>query len=201
MFVGFVLFTAGIAALATIQPNDSTRSLIFGALAAIGFSGPLILIVSAVQLATPHHLIATATALTASARNVAGSVFTAVFAAALTNRSSSYVPSYVTAAALKAGLPPTSVPSFVEALAGNMPTALLQVPGVNPSIIGAGVIALKQALADSIRVVFIIAASFGALACILCYFIGDFTKVMNYHVDAPVEDLHEKHHHEEGQQK
>jgi hypothetical protein len=41
-----------------------------------------------------------------------------------------------------------------------------------------------------------IAAPFGALACIACFFLGDMKAVMNYHVDAPVEDLHAKHHHE-----
>lgn len=66
-------------------------------------------------------------------------------------------------------------------------------PGVQPAIIGAGVSALLQAFADSIRVVYIIAAPFGALAVIACFFMGDLSKVMNYRVDAPVEDLHAKH--------
>ena len=39
-------------------------------------------------------------------------------------------------------------------------------PDVTPVVIAAGVAALKQAMADSIRVVYMIAAPFGALACI-----------------------------------
>jgi hypothetical protein len=41
-----------------------------------------------------------------------------------------------------------------------------------------------------------IAAPFGALACIACFFLGDMKAVMNYHVDAQMEDLHAKNHHE-----
>jgi hypothetical protein len=66
LFVGFFLFTAGLIGLTTIQPGDSTRAVVFAGLAGLGFGGPLVLIIAGVQLSTPHHLIATATALTVS---------------------------------------------------------------------------------------------------------------------------------------
>lgn len=59
----------------------------------------------------------------------------------------------------------------------------------------AGNLVSQQAHADSTRPSFIIASAFGALACIVCLFIGDLTKVMNYRVDAPIEKLHANHHH------
>lgn len=68
LFVGFFLFTAGLIGLATIQPSNGTRSIVFAGLAGLGFGGPLVLIIAGVQLSTPHHLIATATALTVSLR-------------------------------------------------------------------------------------------------------------------------------------
>ena len=197
MFVGFLLFTAGIVGLATIQPSDSTRAIVFSGLAGLGFGAPLVLIVAGVQLSTPHHLIATATALTTSSRAVAATVFTAIYSAALTTRLTDYIPKYVAEAALHAGLPKTSLPAFVGALASDNTAALPKIAGVTPIIIEAGVAALKQAFADGIRVVYIIAAPFGALACIGCFFLGDLTDTMTYRVDAPLEDLHAKHHHEE----
>ncbi|KAN0112347.1 putative siderophore iron transporter [Hyaloscypha variabilis] len=196
LFVGFLLLTAGIVGLATIEPSQSTNAVIFSGLAGLGFGAPLVLIIAGVQLSTPHHLIATATAVTTSFRAIAATVFTAIYAAALSTRLASYIPSYVAAGALSAGLPKSSLMEFVEALASDNTTAVAHVPGVNPVIIAAGIAALKQALADGIRVVFIIAAPFGAVACIACFFIGDLSKIMNYHVDAPVEILHAKHHHE-----
>jgi hypothetical protein len=197
LFVGLLLLTAGIIGLATIQPGDSTRAITFSGLDGLGFGAPLVLVIAGVQLSTPHHLIATATAVTTSARAVSATAFTAIFSATLTSRFATYITSYVAEAALINGLPKGSLDAFVRALAGNDTAALPGIPGVTPAVIRAGVATLIQAFADRLRVVYIIAAPFGALACIACFFLGDMKKTMNYHVDAPVEDLHAKHHHRE----
>lgn len=198
LFVGFLLFTSGLVGLATIQPGQSTNAIVFTGLAGLGFGGPLVLIIAGVQLSTPHHLIATATAVTSSARAVTATVFTAIYAAALRDRLAVDIPALVAPAAAKAGLEASSIPAFVGALASSNTTALPLIPGVTPAIIEAGVVAITQALADGIRTVYIIAVPFGALACVGCYFLGDLKKTMNYHVDAPVEELHAKHHLEGG---
>jgi hypothetical protein len=192
LFAGFLCFTGAIFGLATIQPNDSTSAIVFSGLAGLGFGAPLILLITGVQLATPYHLIATATAVTTSSRAIAATVFTAIYAAALNNRLSVDLPAYIAKAAAMAGLPPSSIEAFVGALASNDAAALGKIAGVTPAIIGAGVVALKQAFADSVRVVYMIAAPFGALACIACWFLGDMSKKMDYRVDAPVEELHAK---------
>jgi hypothetical protein len=194
---GFLIFTAAMIGFATIQPNDSINAIVFAGIAGIGFGAPLILLITGVQLATPYHLIATATAVTTSSRAIAATVFTAIYAAALNNRLKVDLPTYIAKAAAMAGLPAASIPAFVGALASSDTAALPKIPGVTPAIIGAGVVALKQAFADSVRVVYMIAAPFGALACILCFFLGDMSKKMDYRVDAPVEELHAKadHHH------
>ena len=193
--MGFLLLTVGVIGLATIQPEQSTSAVAFSGLAGLGFGGPLVLIVAGVQLSTPHEFIATATALTTSARAVSATIFTAIFSAALSTRLAQDIPNYIAEAAIGAGLPKSSLMPFIGALAGDNTTALPLVPGATPVIIQAGVSALKQALADGIRVVYIIAAPFGAVACIACFFIGDLKKTMNYHVDAPVEDLQARQHH------
>lgn len=156
--------------------------------------GPLVLIISGVQLSTPHHLIATATAVATSSRAVSATSFTAIYDAALNMRLDEYIPRYVGAAALRAGLPKTSLEAFIVALASNNATALRDVAGVTPAAILDGTVALKNAYADGLRVVYMIAAPFGALACIACFFLGDLKPVMNYSVEAPVEELHAKHH-------
>ena len=190
--IAFLVCTGGVVGLATIQPDDDTTSLIFAGLAGIGFGGLIVLIIAAVQLATPHHLIATATAVTVSSRAVAASVFTAIYVAAFSDRLKKKLPSYIAAAALKAGLPKTSLKAFAAALVGNDQAALIHIPGVTPAIISAGVAALKQTYADSVRVVFIIAAPFGVAAAISCWFLADMRKTMNYKVDAPMEELKTK---------
>ncbi|KAH8700873.1 major facilitator superfamily domain-containing protein [Talaromyces proteolyticus] len=192
LFVGFLIFTAGIVGLATIELSNNASAIVFAGLAGLGFGGPLILIIAGVQLSTPHEFMATATAATACARAVGATTFTAIYSAALSTRLGSYIPDYIAAAAMKAGLPQPSVGPFIEALSGHNSTALNNIPGLTPVIIDAGSTALKQAYADGVRVVYIIAAPFGALACVVCWFLGDMKKTMNYYVDAPVENLHAK---------
>lgn len=180
--------------LATIQPDNSTSAIVFAGLAGLGMGGPLVLVVAGVQLSTPHHLIATATALTTSSRAVSATVFTAIYGATLTDRLHKYIPSYVAPAAVKAGLPENSLGEFIAALTGDNSAALSSIKGVTPAIIKASTAALMQAFADGIRAIYIIAAPFGAVACVACFFLGDLKSVMNYSVDAPLENLNAKHH-------
>ncbi|RMX84337.1 hypothetical protein D0869_04652 [Hortaea werneckii] len=196
MFVGFFVFTAGVVGMSTVQPDDSTSAVVFAGLMGLGVGAPVILVVSGVQLSVPHHLIATATALISSSRAVAATVFTAIYAAALQDRLAKVVPRQVGDAVIEAGLPATSVPAFVKAISGGMSPSDL--PGVTQGIVQAGMQAYRQAQADGFRVVYIIAAPFGVVACIACLFLGDLRETMNYRVDAPVEELHGKHRQEGG---
>lgn len=192
LFAGFLILMGSAIGFAAIQPRSNTTVLILSGLFGIGFGAPLILIIVGIQLSTPHLFIATATAVATSARAVSATVFTAIFSAAFNNRLNDKVPSYTARAAIGAGLPPASVPAFVEALIADDTAALLKVPGISLAIVEASVVALRQAFADSIRIVYIIAAPFGVVACISCLFLGNVSSTMNYKVDAPVEDLQSK---------
>lgn len=192
MLAGFIFFTAGVVGLSTLQPGQSISAIAFSVLLGIGIGAPIILVIVGVQLSTPHRLIATATSATTSARAIAGSVFSAIYATAVNTRLAEYLPKYIANAAVAAGLPATSIPDFVGALVEGNTAALGEIQGVSPEIVAQGVLALQHAYVDAIRVVFIIAAPFGAVACIGCYFLGDLKQTMNYHVDAPVEKLEVK---------
>lgn len=176
--------------MATIEANQSVNHVVFNGLCGLGFGGPLILLISCAQLAVPHHLIATATAVMTSSRAVAAAMFTAIYSAAVGSSETSKMPSYIAKAAVGAGLPQASVSEFVHAMLSKN-TAVLEKLGT-PAILAAAKKASLHATADSFRLVYIIAAPFGLVACILAWFIEDMTTLMTYHVDAPVEVLHAK---------
>ncbi|KAL7003904.1 hypothetical protein EMMF5_006555 [Cystobasidiomycetes sp. EMM_F5] len=195
LFAAFICLLAGVVGMTTIQPQDSTRAIVFDGLSGIGYAGALVLVVTGVQLSTPHHLIATATAVVTSSPAVAASAFTAVYGAALTNQLNVKLPEYVASAAVAAGLPPSSLPAFVPAFLGKQSTN--NIPGASIQVLLASASGLLQALADSFRIVYIIAVPFGVVALVLCFFIGDTAATMHYGVDAPLEDLH-RHGHSTG---
>jgi hypothetical protein len=192
LLLGFIFFTGGLIGLSTIQPGQPVNAIAFSCLVGIGFGAPLILVVTGVQLSIPHKLIATATACTTSSRAVAGAIFSVINTAAFNTRLKKFLPEYVARAASAAGLPSASIPDFIESLSEGDTEALGKVAGVTPTAISQGALALQQAYADSLRVIFIIAAPFGVLACIACWFLGDLRETMNYHVDAPIEAMDEK---------
>ena len=180
------------AAIASIQPGQSVSALAFSGIAGFGFGAPFILIVGGVQLIVPHHLMATTTALLTSVRNIASTVFIAIYTATFTEKMASKLPHDVAVAAAQAGVPTGSVPPFVKALATGDVAALQTIPGVTASAVAFGTAAIKQAAADSIRYVYIIAAPFGVLATVACCFLDSLRAIMSYHVEAPVEALQAK---------
>lgn len=194
---GFILATSGIGALASIRPDDGLRQLVFGAMTGCGF-GSLFLLIAGVQLSTQHGLIATASAVATSVRAIGSTVGSAIFVAIFTNRLGTNIPKYVASAALGAGLPATSLPEFIPAIASHNATALEGIPDATADVINAATAALENAYADSMRINFIISAAIGIATCIAVLFISDLRKTMTYQVDAPVEELHAKHQHHRG---
>lgn len=191
LIVGFVIWTAGLVGMATVQPNQPANAIVFAVMCGLGFGGPLILLISGTQLSVPHHLIAIATAIMTSSRALAGAMITAISSAAVTSSMNVKLPAYVAKAAVGAGLPESSVSEFVPSLLGKDSAALEKI-AASPSVMAAAQKAILQASADSFRLVFIIAAPFGVVAIIMSWFVEDVTKLMTYHVDAPVEVLHAK---------
>lgn len=191
--VGFIILAGSAIGMATLEPGQSINQLAFAGLAGVGFGSPLILIVTAIQYAVPHSLMATATALTNSSRAVAGTTFIAIYGAALSSETASKIPQYITKAAVAAGLPAGSIPAFITALSSSDFDALYKIQGVTPTVVQQGSGALEQAYADSLRVIFIIVAPLGVVACVASFFMANMRNTMNYHVDAPAEELHSKH--------
>src|SRR4030081_3198730 len=107
--------------------------------------GPLVLVIAGVHLSTRHQFIATATAVTTSSRAVSATVFTAIYSAALTTSLNKYIPSYVGAAAVKVGLPESSLEALIEALASSNSTDLSSIQEITPAIIQSSAAGLKQA--------------------------------------------------------
>lgn len=93
----------------------------------------------------------------------------AIYATTLANRLNTTIPANVVPAAENAGLPTSSIPTFIMALGGTNTTA---VPGLTPSILAVTEQAYKVANAQAYRTVFLANFAFGCLGMVICWFVA-----------------------------
>lgn len=98
------------------------------------------------------------------------------------NKVKEYTVSDVVPALLQAGLPPTSIPDFLTALASGSLPALQAVPEVSPAAIQAGVATFTQAYAKAFKIVWLATLAFGLLAVIASFFTTDIDDKLSHDV-------------------
>ncbi|KIX05619.1 uncharacterized protein Z518_03591 [Rhinocladiella mackenziei CBS 650.93] len=102
-------------------------------------------------------------------RSLAGALAQAIYVTVLNNKSTVLIPQYVTAAALKAGLPESSLGALFAAISAGTAEAFANVPGITPAIQLDVINALKDAYQKSGSYVYIVATAFAGLGLILCF--------------------------------
>ena len=90
----------------------------------------------------------------------------AIYVAILDSRLTDTLPTDVSAAALKAGLPKSSLVELLKAITAGAPAAMKAVPGINAQIIAAATEASKTAYSQAFSTVFLASIAFGGLAII-----------------------------------
>lgn len=170
---------------ATITPNENHAQYAFNAIAGIGQSGPLTLIVALVQFTAPHAFLSTATGLAFAARSIGGAFGSAVLDAIINGKVSSDLAPSVGAAATAAGLPASSVPKLLEAIAAG--EGFDAVPGLNDKNLAAALNARNWVYAHAYRLAWSSIIPFVALAIIAILFLKGVKDLMTEHVEASVE--------------
>ncbi len=157
--------------------------------AGIGQAGPLTLLIVLVQYTAPHAYLANATGLAFSARAIGGAFGSAIVDVIINNKLGKTLAPQVAAAAIKAGLPSSSVALLMAAMAEGDPTALAAVPGINPTILGAAYNASHYAYAAAYRLGWASIIPFVVLALIAVVFIKGVQELMTEKVEATVEHV------------
>jgi MFS family permease len=163
--VGFLFMVIFFVLMAVSNPNSGRNVWGYPVLLGVALGSVLCSLVTIAQLSTPKELIAITSGLMIGMRSFGGAVGIAIFNAIFTDQLS-HLGDNIAAAVIPAGLPQSSVPGFIENLAGQNNTGLALVPGVNPQIIGAGVGALLDTYSDGFRYVWVAAGAFTAIAVV-----------------------------------
>lgn len=182
------MFIASIC-FAFIRPSWGTQQIIFTALTGIGCAGPLTLLVACIQFTAPHAFLSTATGLAFSARAIGGAFGTAVIYAIVNSRIASHLNNDVSAAALEAGLPASSLPTLLKAMKGKSEGTFKSgaVPGANATIVKAAWDASHWSYARAYRLGFWSVVPFVALATAAVVAMRGVTHLMTERVEASVE--------------
>jgi hypothetical protein len=164
--VGITLGAICFGSMATCGVGTMPRAatlLSFGVFFVGWTEGAAITIVT--LAAKDQFALGTASGVAGSIRFLISSIAATVYTVILSNRLTATISTQVPPALLSAGLPLSSVPSFIAAFALG-PTGFAKIPGATPSIIAAGTAAYKQANADAYRTVFLSNIAFSGVAIV-----------------------------------
>jgi len=189
LIVTFTIFLVVTICYACITPNMNKAQIGFNVIAGIGQSGPLTLLTALVQFTAPHAYLSTATGLAFSARAIGGAFGSAVLDAIANGNIAAHWAPKVSAAAINAGLPSSSVPDLLAAFTAGSATLIEAVPGINPTIIGAATDASHWAYARAYNLAWASIIPFVVIALVSVACLRGVKELMTEHVEATVEHV------------
>ncbi|RAK94022.1 siderophore iron transporter [Aspergillus costaricaensis CBS 115574] len=170
LIITTLMITAFSGALASINQYRQAYGIAFTAIGGfwVGYL-ELITIIMCPLYCSPQD-IGLASGFLGSAKQVAGTIATAIYVAILDNRIAVDLPRDVSATAVNAGLPSSSLTDLLEAVSAGTTAAYDAVPGMTASILGKVTEAVKTAYSQSFRTVFLASIAFGGLSVIAACF-------------------------------
>ncbi|GJN88262.1 hypothetical protein Rhopal_001227-T1 [Rhodotorula paludigena] len=191
---GFVCFGVATIGLA-MSGQNAAMATAFNGVAGIGFSAPLILLLSMVQLSAPPLFIGVASALTISVRTLGGSVGYAIASAIYGSLTNDQIPKAILEAVVPLGFDPANIGSLIVGLTTGQ--GIATIPGVTGQILGAGSAALKATEVHGYKIVWFAFLPGSIIAALGCALLKNPKERMNWVTDAPlnadvpVEERHE----------
>ena len=165
-------------AACTPDTPKTAMALVFFAVTMVGYNEAIMLPIATIVIRDQGE-IGTAAGLAGSVRSAISTVASTVYSVVLTIRLGQTIPTEVPAALVAAGLPVSSVASYMTAIAGGgKPEALAAVEGLTPDILAAGATAYKFAYSHAYKTIFLTSIAFGVLAIICNLFVPNIDHLM-----------------------
>lgn len=178
---------------ANIKPSWNHAQIGFNVLVGIGQAGPLTLLVACVQFTAPHAFLSTATGMAFSARAIGGAFGSAVLDAIVNGHLASNYATSVGQAAVDAGLPRSSIPALLAAMAaGTTGGSSTGVDGATDAVWRAAVDESRWVYAKAYQLAWASVIPFVALATVAVAFLKGVKELMTDKVEATVERVGEK---------
>ncbi|KAK1808176.1 hypothetical protein LTR12_017470 [Friedmanniomyces endolithicus] len=194
LIVTFTIFLIVTILYGCITPSWNRAQIGINVLSGIGQSGPLTLLVALIQFTAPHAYLSTATGLGFSARAIGGAFGSAVLDAIINGKLKSTLAPQVAAAAVSGGLPVSSVPALLGAMATGEGLNATNIPGLTLEVLGAAADASHWAYAHAYRLAWWSVFPFVVIALISVVCLKGVKELMTERVEATVENVAEADH-------
>lgn len=148
------------------------------------------MLVALIQFTAPHAYLSTATGLGFSARAIGGAFGSAVLDAIINGKLASTLEPKITEAAVGAGLPQSSVPALLEAMATGQ--GFGEIPHATPAILGAAAKASEWAYAHAYNLAWLSIIPFVVIALIAVACLKGVSELMTERVEASVENVEQE---------
>ncbi|OCK84372.1 siderophore iron transporter, partial [Lepidopterella palustris CBS 459.81] len=164
------VFTTFIGGMAAATPHNKGLGIAFSLISSIGIGWMEAICLTGGPLMVDPANIGVATGVQFSARTGLSTLAISIYVTILDNKVKTNLPKYVIPAALKAGLPQTSLVALFTAITSGSATAALAVPGITPQILEAATAAAQLAYTKSFQTVYFASIAFGVLSIIASVF-------------------------------
>jgi hypothetical protein len=180
-----ILVLTFVTAMCSLSPDRWANTITFGLIACFGVGYIENVAFTGVTLLWAPQDIGLATGVLGSIRALGGAVAQALYVSVLNNELAKTIPEYVTAAAVKSGLPAKSLPSLFEAVtSGDYST----VPGINEDIIASASSAAVNAYTNSLHFVFYATVPFSCIMLIAACLVPEVKNFLTYDVAKRLQD-------------
>ncbi|OQU93620.1 hypothetical protein CLAIMM_00102 [Cladophialophora immunda] len=179
---GVLLFSA---CQATVTPTSNIGSTILVVFLFAVVAGVNIATITVVQTTVKHEFIGIATGIVCCSRSVGGSIAQVIYTTILHNKLVSNVATDVAAPLVSAGVPPSTLPTILEALLTGISGPL---KSLTPSQLLIATEGLKRANAAAFRVVYLVTIAFGTIGLIAVYFVKDIDHLLTQKVDIKLQE-------------
>ncbi|KAJ9659055.1 hypothetical protein H2198_003344 [Neophaeococcomyces mojaviensis] len=156
----------------------------------VGCEGVVLGVISG--LVTPNELIATAICTCGAATFVGGSVAITIYGLVFNAKVKTYLPAFISDAAIANGLPATSITPLLVAFTSGSPAALASVPSITPEVLTAVTEAARMAYAKSFSYIWYILIAWSVFSAFVALFFTSTKKYFTDEVAAPVKERHQR---------
>ena len=177
--IASILAMTFVSSLASISESQHANFIAFGVLGCVAIGYVDNITFPGVTLVIEPQDIGLATGVLGSIRAAGGAIAQALYVSVLDNKVAAYLPEYVAPAAIKAGLPSSSLPALFAGIAAGNLTA---VPGATPAILAVVGEEVKRAYISSFRIVFYVTIPFSALLILAACFVPNMEKYLSQNV-------------------